>query len=240
MLVPIMKSGGLALLMGLLLGITAAPVRAGDDDKPQHAEKAADDWTKQVLGYWVTDFDSAVTKAFVTAHEVNDGTRKEMEETSFEIKEGEMTMYLAGEAHAVKITVKAQDAEHQIITADFKAVDEEPVEMTMRVENNRLTLLGKNHEEIDISLGLKRIDKATFEKRLADARKEEEEVEENPEPAPTGTKGDYPTATPVPDKPGFVFSPYNNKVVDIRDIPSGTLVADPHFPASDKKYFRAP
>jgi len=239
MLVSIMKTGWLALLMGLLLGLAAAPVRAGDDDKPQDAAEAADDWTKRILGYWVTDFDSAVTKAFVTAHEVDEGTRKEMEETTFEIKDGEMTMYLAGEAHAVKITAKSQDAEHRIITADFKAVDEEPVEMTMRVENDRLTLLGKNHEEIDISLGLKRIDKATFEKRMADAGKEDES-EENPEPAPTGPKGDYPTATPVPDKPGFAYSPYNNKVVDLRDIPSGTLVADPHFPASEKKYFRAP
>ena len=34
-----------------------------------------------------------------------------------------------------------------------------------------------------------------------------------------------------PGKEGFVFSPYNKKVVDVRGIPSGTLVADPMFPA---------
>lgn len=57
----------------------------------------------------------------------------------------------------------------------------------------------------------------------------------NSEPRP-----DYPFANKVPGKDGFVFSPYNNKVVDVRDIPSGTLVQDPTYPASEKKYFRVP
>lgn len=47
-------------------------------------------------------------------------------------------------------------------------------------------------------------------------------------------------ARPVPGKEGFVFSPYNNKVIDVRDIPSGTLVQDPTYAASEKKYFRVP
>ncbi len=51
---------------------------------------------------------------------------------------------------------------------------------------------------------------------------------------------DYSFANPVPGKEGFVFSPYNNKVVDVRDIPSGTLVQDPTYPAAEKKYFRVP
>jgi hypothetical protein len=51
---------------------------------------------------------------------------------------------------------------------------------------------------------------------------------------------DYPFATAVPGKEGFVFSPYNNKVVDVRDIPKGTLVQDPTYAASEKKYFRVP
>ena len=51
---------------------------------------------------------------------------------------------------------------------------------------------------------------------------------------------DYAFANPVPGKEGFVFSPYNNKEVDVRDIPSGTLVADPTYPATEKKYFRVP
>lgn len=71
--------------------------------------------------------------------------------------------------------------------------------------------------------------------------------------APTGgskppeppKKTDYPFAQKVPGKEGFVFSPYNNKVIDAHDergnpIPSGTLVADPTFPESEKKFFRVP
>lgn len=61
------------------------------------------------------------------------------------------------------------------------------------------------------------------------------------DPKPTEQKrSDYSFANKVPGKEGFVFSPYNNKVVDVRDIPSGTLVQDPTYPASEKKYFRVP
>lgn len=57
---------------------------------------------------------------------------------------------------------------------------------------------------------------------------------------PAGERKDWPFASPVPGKTGFVFSPYNNKVIDVRDIPSGMLVQDPTYPASEKKYFRVP
>lgn len=50
----------------------------------------------------------------------------------------------------------------------------------------------------------------------------------------------HPVAQAVPGQPGFVFSPFNNKIVDVSGIPSGTLIADPHFPSEQKKYFRAP
>ncbi len=53
-------------------------------------------------------------------------------------------------------------------------------------------------------------------------------------------KPTYDFARPVPGKPGFVFSPFNEGVIDVRDIPSGTLVQDPTYPASEKKYFRVP
>ena len=59
-----------------------------------------------------------------------------------------------------------------------------------------------------------------------------------PEPIPAA--GQFPVAVSVPDKPGFVFSPYNNKIIDLREMPPGTLVSDPTFPAAEKKYFRAP
>ncbi|MCU0752250.1 MAG: hypothetical protein MUF86_10050 [Akkermansiaceae bacterium] len=61
-----------------------------------------------------------------------------------------------------------------------------------------------------------------------------------PQPPVEQKRADYPFANKVPGKEGFVFSPYNNKVVDVREIPSGTLVQDPTYPASEKKYFRVP
>ncbi len=53
-------------------------------------------------------------------------------------------------------------------------------------------------------------------------------------------KKNYPTATAVPGKPGLVYSPFNNKPVDVKGIPSGTIVADPQYPPADKKHFRVP
>lgn len=61
----------------------------------------------------------------------------------------------------------------------------------------------------------------------------------NPEPVEK-PRSDYAFANPVPGKEGFVFSPYNNKLIDVRGIASGTLVQDPTYPASEKKYFRVP
>ncbi len=49
-----------------------------------------------------------------------------------------------------------------------------------------------------------------------------------------------PIAEPAPGKPGMVLSPYNGKPVDVRGIPAGKLVMDPHFPAAEKKFFRVP
>jgi hypothetical protein len=59
-------------------------------------------------------------------------------------------------------------------------------------------------------------------------------------PTPPTPPKNHPVAAAVPGKPGFVFSPFNNKVVDVRNIATGTLVADPQYPASEKKHFRVP
>ena len=59
-------------------------------------------------------------------------------------------------------------------------------------------------------------------------------------PKPPTEKRDFAYANKVPGKEGFVFSPFNNKVIDVRDIPSGTLVQDPTYPASEMKRFRVP
>ncbi len=49
----------------------------------------------------------------------------------------------------------------------------------------------------------------------------------------------YPTAKPVPNRPGFYFNPFTNRVVDMREIPGGKLVMDPLDP--DKtRLFRVP
>lgn len=49
-----------------------------------------------------------------------------------------------------------------------------------------------------------------------------------------------PVAEPVAYKPGFVKSPFSGTFIDVRGIPAGRLVADPTFPASEKKHFRIP
>jgi hypothetical protein len=48
--------------------------------------------------------------------------------------------------------------------------------------------------------------------------------------APENTRRDLPYAIPVPNKPGFVTSPYAPKAgyVDVRGFPSGTEVKDPY------------
>ena len=64
-------------------------------------------------------------------------------------------------------------------------------------------------------------------------------------PKTEAKRTDYPVATRAPGKEDCVLSPYNNKLVKVLDendkpIPSGTLDADPTYPASEKKYFRVP
>lgn len=77
------------------------------------------------------------------------------------------------------------------------------------------------------------------------ATAEEDTVYTDPD-APAGTtpqpaiNGTHPTASQVPGKAGFVFSPFNNKIVDVAGLPSGTLVADPTCPPEENKRFRVP
>lgn len=84
--------------------------------------------------------------------------------------------------------------------------------------------------------------KKEAEEKIADTKPTvpDQPAADLPKPPTEQKRADYPFANPVPGKDGFVFSPFNNKVVDVRDIPSGTLVMDPTYPAADKKYFRVP
>jgi len=52
--------------------------------------------------------------------------------------------------------------------------------------------------------------------------------------------GDFPTARPVKDWSGFVHSPYDDRFIDVKGVPSGTLVADPRFDISERKFFIVP
>jgi hypothetical protein len=87
-----------------------------------------------------------------------------------------------------------------------------------------------------------------IEEARAKARREAEEraaVEggssgEGSDPPPTNpTKPDYRRAIPVPGREGLVFNPWTNNPVDVRGIPSGQLVRDPHDPNPSHK-FRVP
>jgi hypothetical protein len=55
---------------------------------------------------------------------------------------------------------------------------------------------------------------------------------------PQTIPGTNPVAAPVPGKPGFVFSPYSNRIIDVRGIPPGTLVAEPD--QSGNRFFLVP
>jgi hypothetical protein len=83
-------------------------------------------------------------------------------------------------------------------------------------------------------------DKGTVKRNdLRPPELKEPEAAETPEPVTTRTassvpaqrpRTDLPYAVPVPNKPGFVISPYspNAGYVDIRGFPSGTEVKDPY------------
>ncbi|HEY1122838.1 MAG TPA: hypothetical protein VGE67_14605 [Haloferula sp.] len=50
-----------------------------------------------------------------------------------------------------------------------------------------------------------------------------------------------PIAAPVPDKPGYVVSPFNGRHLYIGAIPAGKLIADPYFAVEeDFRIFRIP
>ncbi len=74
---------------------------------------------------------------------------------------------------------------------------------------------------------------------LPPARDPDPELTPVPTP-PRQEASSVPVARKVPGRDGFVFSPYNNKMIDVKGFPKGTKVLDPHYDPSEKKYFRVP
>ncbi len=56
----------------------------------------------------------------------------------------------------------------------------------------------------------------------------------------TGRSDGYAVASEVPGKPGFVLSPFNNIIIDVRGLEPGSLVRNPTYPADEQKVFRVP
>ena len=91
----------------------------------------------------------------------------------------------------------------------------------------------------------KKVDDTTSQADEMKTKEDEEkekisETVEDPKPSKPETKAAVPVARRVPGRDGFVFSPYNNKMINVKDFASGTMVADPTYPPAEKKYFRVP
>jgi hypothetical protein len=69
---------------------------------------------------------------------------------------------------------------------------------------------------------------------------EAEEQPVDPNGGPVLVEKKPPVAEPVEGQPGMVVSPFNGKLIDVKGIQPGTLVADPTYPIEEKKYFRVP
>lgn len=206
-----------------------------------------------LVGYWVVDFDAADTKAFLTSSglegEELTELKHEMAADVLEFQAEKLLVHEDGGFSTTKVRIKSQDFEKRTLVAEFQHEEaQQPDEVTVVVDGDRVTMAGKQEEGPPQKFGLKRIDKQAFEKLKAEQVAEQQrlmQLEKQAETDAAGQQGaiapgEYPKASAVPDKEGFCFSPYNNKVVDVRGIPSGTLVMDPTYPASEKKFFRVP
>ncbi len=81
-------------------------------------------------------------------------------------------------------------------------------------------------------------DKTEGEEKEIDKEKEDTEKKDNP--VSEKPKVTYPHAVPVVGRPGYVYSPYNNRIVDVVGLKSGMLVYDPDFPKQERKCFYVP
>ncbi|TAE92870.1 MAG: hypothetical protein EAZ81_01510 [Verrucomicrobia bacterium] len=127
-----------------------------------------------------------------------------------------------------------------------RPVDKKKSKKTAQITDPKQQEINAKREEMRLrdeqrrkELGLPPVDASNPDAGTTDVTTETTKPTSQPTVAPTPPKN-HPVAAAVPGKPGFVFSPFNNKVVDVRGIASGTLVADPQYPPADKKHFRVP
>ncbi len=211
-------------------------------------ERKKDSLLDKAIGYWMVDFESEATKSLIKTISEDGGepmNRKELEElveeiaeSNFELTGTKLKVHTIHDIDESDLEIKTEDVENQQMEGMLIDQDSESMPMKITVHDRGITLfVQENPEEELMAFGLTRMDKKTFEERSAELEKRRLARRK---PAMLDTPDGYPVATPVPDKEGFVFSPYNKQVVDIRDIPSGTLVQDPTFPAEEKKFFRVP
>jgi len=230
-----MKSVIFAVRAACLICLLGIQSSFAEDVVSAPVDEADGGLTGQFFGYWVVDLDSEATKAMLKTlgddEELLEGIRKQVALVTYEFKEGEMVIFEQGAANREKFTIAAEDAEKRTLTIDYP--DGPPVTMTL--DGDRMAMHGTDLLGEEMSLGFKRIGREEFEKRVPEGLREG-----NEDGASGEVEGDYPTAEPVPGNPGFVFSPYNRKLIDVRGLPSGALVRDPHFPANENKIFRAP
>lgn len=118
---------------------------------------------------------------------------------------------------------------------NLKITDPKQQEINAKREEMRL-----RDEQRRKELGLPPADLTTPQQNALSSSNGAEMITDSVKPKTTTPPKNHPVAAAVPGKPGFVFSPFNHKVVDVRGIASGTLVADPQYPPADKKHFRVP
>lgn len=126
------------------------------------------------------------------------------------------------------------------IVSCFPVPKDGPKKNPEQTANNTLT--SEEQQKIEEQREKMRLEALAKENQLPNQQTTPTNVTENTivEPPAIKTTSDYPFGTPVPGKEGYVFSPYNNKLLDVRGIPSGTLVQDTTYPPTEKKYFRVP
>lgn len=257
-----MKMSKRVALIGIVGMLFSVGVCAQEEAGASVADQAAKPLRQQVQGYWAIDMEAEVTGELMTrfaemAAELSSGAAEKRAEAkaavleemkavlplvSVEITEDAVRVNGPEGPQVSRYTVKSEDLGGGSLELEMtEGEDEEKLAGKMVIKGDRLDLTRTEDDET-LTLALKRIDKERFSELQEELSKLDLDAsgggdEENEQVSPPVMQDGYPVARPVPDKPGFVFNPHNNHVVDVRGIPSGTLVRDP---SGSNKLFRVP